>query len=228
LSQLATWMREALGSGSIHRVALRTAERTHSGRGIVPIARIDGSLLAFRHYHRGGVVAALLRDRYARLGEPRPLRELLVSEGARGRGVPTPRVVAGAVYARGPFYSADLVTEYVDDAVSLAAAVLEEAGPGRYAGLAAASRLAERMARAGLHHPDLNATNILLTTDGQGARAHVLDLDRARLTSGGSTAGAPMRSRLVRSLRKLAATAGQSMTEPECRLILAEGEGRDA
>src|SRR5204863_45148 len=82
------------------------------GRGPVPVLATPRGRWVVRRYHRGGRVAALLRDRYLRWGSSRPLREAHVSGELLRRGIPTPRVVAGAIYPDGAFYRADLMTEF--------------------------------------------------------------------------------------------------------------------
>lgn len=208
---LRPWAERALAGGTLHGRAAAEAEATLQGRGPVHVVEAGGRPRAVRHYFRGGAVAALLGDRYLRVGEPRPLAELRASEAARSRGVPSPRVVAGAVYPAGVFYRADLVTDYVPGARDLAAWLFGEAGPDeRRAALAATGTLVARMAAAGLRHPDLNAGNVLLTTSDDGLRALLLDLDRCALAPPGRSASSgPLLARLERSLRKLSGATGR-------------------
>jgi 3-deoxy-D-manno-octulosonic acid kinase len=131
--------------------------------------------------------------------------EARASAGVRARGIPTPRVVAGALYPRGLFYRADLVTEFVPASRDLADALFrgaEAERPDRPLLLEEAGRLLARMAREGVEHPDLNARTILLTREGGALVAMLLDLDRCRLRA----APLPpdrMLGRLERSLRKI-------------------------
>jgi 3-deoxy-D-manno-octulosonic acid kinase len=172
-----------------------------------------------RRYLRGGAVAPWLGDRYLRGGEPRPWGELRASVSARARGVPTPAVVAGAIYPAGPLhYRADLVTERVPDAMDLAALLFGLAGTSPVdpaAALRASGALIARAAAAGLVHPDVNAKNILLRQGTRGPEAYLIDLDRSRLrsTPRPSTDRAAMKARLERSLEKLAAQTGATLTE---------------
>ena len=73
-----------------------------------------------RHYHRGGAVASLLGDRYLRVGEPRPVRELRLGRALERLGVPTVPHLAAAVYTHGIWYRGDLVTRWVSGSVDLA------------------------------------------------------------------------------------------------------------
>jgi 3-deoxy-D-manno-octulosonic acid kinase len=219
------WLRGTLAAGltlAQWAEAQPTAE-PRAGRGRVHVVPAPASgpggrgRWAVRHYFRGGAVARpLLRDRYLSVGTPRPFREILASHGARARGIPTPAVVAGAVYPSGIFHRADLVTELIPDGMVLADVLFGEDRPtperGR-AALAAAGELIRRMERTGVRHVDLNARNILLTwsADAEGAPSvHLLDLDACTLTSGPLPAG-PMQARLQRSLRKFERRSGRKL-----------------
>jgi len=164
---------------------------------------------AVRRYRRGGMASALLRDRYVRLGAPRPLRELAASVHARAEGVNTPAVVGCGVYVSPWFYRADLVTELIPHARTLDnevfhAGVRDAARAER--ALVGAGHLVRSLARAGVLHVDLNAANILLDREDS---AWVVDLDRGRVSSRGERRmGAAMLERLERSLRKLSAVRG--------------------
>lgn len=213
---------------SVHR-ALRSASslyewaaghpsaRSHLGRGAAYQVSTDGSDWLVRRYRRGGLVARLLSDRYAAVGAPRPLRELRASEAARGRGVPTPQVLAAAIYDAGPFYRADLVTSFVPDSRELAEVSF---GAARIDGdrLAQAWHAAGTLLRltfaAGIDHADLNLRNILLTRlDDAAPQAWLLDLDRATAGNGpvGRRGRLRMLNRLHRSRRKLEAQSGLAL-----------------
>lgn len=228
------WAREVLGRGDrLHAwAATRPGARPLEGRGRVwdvpaPASGPDGRRRwAVRHYRRGGAVASLLDDRYLAAGAPRPLRELRASEAARARGVPTPAVVAGAVYPAGPFYRADLVTELVPDGVELRALLFDAApGPDPARALEATGRLIRLLEARGVRHPDLNAANVLLT-GGEAVEAWLLDLDRCGVGPEGRAAPAgPMRRRLRRSLEKLARRGGGGGLPGELDEALARGLG---
>jgi 3-deoxy-D-manno-octulosonic acid kinase len=174
-----------------------------------------------RRFRRGGIVAPALGDRYLRAGEARPVTELRASVAARARGVRTPAIVAGAMYPAGPFYRADLVTELVPEARTLADSLFGDAPGGdeasegseasrddppvdSRAALRAAGRLVRSLEDARVLHADLNAGNILLRSVRGDLEPWVLDLDRCRVLSrDGPAPGAAMRGRLERSLRKL-------------------------
>lgn len=178
---------------------------------------------AVRHYSRGGrIFPTLLGDRYLGLGVPRPLHEVSVSEEARSRGVPTPRVMAAALYPSPPFYRGDLVTEFVPNSKDLMGTLFDPRKTGvggaseRLEALKAAGALIRTLQEAGLLHGDLHAGNVLLRWEGTLPRAQALDLDRSRvLPKGRHAPPGPMLNRLTHSLRKWQGRTGLRLTEGE-------------
>lgn len=159
-----------------------------------------------RHYQRGGVFGGLLKDFF--LGKKRFLREVRVSEWARGENIPTAEVLALRIEHKGlGLYSGDLVTreiegsEDLDEYLKLARA--RERGtkdPGKEI-LRSVALLLQGMHRAGLYHADLNLKNILVQITERGVSSYVIDLDRARVIK---PLGSRMRIRnLVRLYRSL-------------------------
>jgi 3-deoxy-D-manno-octulosonic acid kinase len=203
------------GAGTLYGWAsAQPGARALAGRGAAYVVDGADGEWVVRHYRRGGAVARLLNDRYLRLGEVRPLRELRASEAARARGVSTPQIVAAVIYAEGPVYRADLATRLVPGAADLADTVLgsgDRAAGGagaRIAAWTAAGRLLRSAFAAGVEHADLNMRNILIQRRGDAAAAcdaWLLDLDRAVVGAGAVSAAArsAMLERLHRSRRKL-------------------------
>lgn len=244
LPAIADAVEDLLAAGTLYGWASAHPERRGLGgrsqalRVPAPRPGGDGQAWVVRHYVRGGSVAApLLGDRYLRLGTPRPFAELRASERARARGVRTPRVLAAASYPAGLFRRGDLVTEWLPEAVDLAAAVFGgEGGVGGLGGeggsdrdvsrmLETAGALVRELTMAGVEHVDLNARNVLLRQRDGGLEGWVLDLDRARLhPEAVVSAGARMLARLERSLAKVAAAAGTSFPQA-LRAALRRGAG---
>ena len=140
-------------------------------------------------------------------GGSRPGRELRASVEARKRGVPTPAVVAGATYSAGMFYRADLATELIPDAESLADLLFgnSDSQVDVEKALHVAGKVVRKLEDARVLHPDVNAGNILLRIHLGETEAHVIDLDRCNILP--QAAPGPhhfMRGRLERSLRRLA------------------------
>jgi hypothetical protein len=81
------------------------------------------------------------------------------------------------------------------------------------------AELITRLAREGVHHPDLNAENVLIARDAQRVHAILLDLDRCRVAGpSGPADAAKLRRRLARSIRKLERTRGRFLNEGEGHL----------
>jgi len=227
-----SWFQEALANsptlyaaaGDLHRSSPSRGPLLR-GRAPVFVVSLDFTTVAVRHYLRGGAVASLLGDRYLRLGAPRPIAETLASERVRSLGIPTPRVVAAAIYPHGPFYRGDIATEFIAGGADLGEFLFGGAEPGgslesspdarsrsdasgengtigggsdRISALRETMGLIERLGAAGIYHPDLNVKNFLVESGPSSMTVHLLDLDRCRSASGRS--GAP-REAMVRRLR---------------------------
>jgi len=147
---------------------------------------------------RGGVVAALVRERYAGLA-PRPWRELAVTLGARERGAPVPEVLAACVHGWLVYRSAVVTAEVADARTAIEALAAAPSPSARGAIAAVAAGAIARLHASGVEHADLNLTNVLIAEGG----AMIVDLDRARLRS--ARLGDAARRRNLRRLRRSAA-----------------------
>jgi hypothetical protein len=181
-----------------------------------------------RHAMRGGFLSRTGSDLF--FPPTRGLRELVNSLRLRLAEVPTPEVVAVISYSAGPFLRrSDVATREIPESHDLAA-VLREMPPGdhRDACLQAAGTLLRSLGRAGAHHPDLNARNVLVTWDSdEGAGAHILDVDRIRFHVPGDPMVARANlGRLYRSLRKLRDHGELEISETEIELIGAAAASR--
>jgi 3-deoxy-D-manno-octulosonic acid kinase len=169
------------------------------GRGGVQLIATPAGECVLRHYRRGGMVAALMRDRYLWRGAnaTRGFAEFrLLAEIVR-LGLPGPAPVAARYRRHGPFYQADLVTLRIADAQTLAeclAAGRLDAELAREVGA-----LVARFHRAGIWHADLNAHNVLVT----GTGLYLIDFDRGRLRAPAEGWRLANLRRLHRSLVKL-------------------------
>jgi RIO-like serine/threonine protein kinase len=167
--------------------------REYGGRGVAYGVRLAGARVVVRHSRHGGLLAPLTGDLF--LPPTRAPHERRSAVRLEERGVPTPEVVAYAVYHVGLFRRTDVVTREIEGARDLAAC---EATPEAQA---AVERLLAAMAEAGALHPDLNAKNILVAPDGDGLLAYVIDVDRVVFRKGGVDHA--NRARLRRSIAKL-------------------------
>ena len=152
-----------------------------------------------RHYLRGGKAALLSRDRYLYVGagRVRSFAEFRLLARMRQAGLPVPRPVAAHYRVQGPTYSANLITEWIEGARTLASALRETDDPEHV--MESVGAVAARFHRAGICHADLNAANILIDQDGE---VWLVDFDRARRRRPGNWRNSRLR-RLKRSLEKL-------------------------
>lgn len=171
------------------------------GRGGVAVITTPAGECVLRHYHRGGLVARVLADRYLWLGatRTRSFAEFHLLEYAARLGLPGPAPVAARYVRAGLLYTADLITVRVAEARTMAQCLAD----GRLDSAMAAEVgvVIARFHRAGIWHADLNAHNILLNADG----AHLIDLDRGRLRPPARVWRQRNLRRLHRSLLKLGA-----------------------
>lgn len=224
------WIESVLSTApTLHAAAARLGGSHMSGRGPVYAVPTTSGVWVVRHFHRGGAIGPVLGDRYLARGVPRPFREASASQMVRGRGIPTPRVIAASVYRAGPFYRGDLVTELVPEAEELSEILFDPDRTGlagtadRKEALRETGALVAKMARAGVRHPDLNAKNILLQWSGGRPTAYVLDLDRTTVGKARSSTSAiadSMLSRLLRSLRKFERSRGVRIPTSETDLLV--------
>ena len=180
----------------------RDALRTQAGgRGGVSIIAAPFGECVLRHYRRGGLVAALMGDRYLWTGadRTRPFKEFRLLAEITRLGLPGPVVVAARYFRRGLFYGADLLTRRIADAQTLA----ECLAAGRLDGELAEElgALVARFHRAGIWHADLNAHNVLVAPE----QLYLIDFDRGRVRAPDAAWQQANLQRLRRSLLKLGA-----------------------
>lgn len=168
-----------------------------AGRGPVLAVTVSGIPAVLRRYRRGGLVSRLVTRDYVFTGwnRSRGFREWRVLRRLREAGLPVPEPLAASCERRGPVYRAGLLTRRLEGTRSLTE-VSGEMTAGDWERL---GNLLARFFAAGTWHPDLNAGNILMDTDGG---FHLIDFDRARIRNG-PVDGSAMLGRLERSLRKL-------------------------
>jgi 3-deoxy-D-manno-octulosonic acid kinase len=167
-----------------------------------------------RHYRRGGLMARMSTRHYLWLGVSRLrcVREVALLERLRAAGLPVPEPIAGAWWREGLFYRAALLMARIPVRADLMSLVHEDAAKAPWE---AVGRTLARFHRFGVHHPDLNARNVLQTREGGIA---LIDWDRGTLghSPGGWCEGEI--ARLERSLRKYRRTVPQD--------VIAEGMER--
>jgi 3-deoxy-D-manno-octulosonic acid kinase len=190
-----------------HWASLGALEEIAGGRSSIAVLNVGaaladsaGSRWVLRHYRRGGLIARLSQDSYLWAGaaRTRSFAEWRLLAELRRLGLPVPAPIA-ARYVRGLVtYRADLITELLPGTRTLADAITGRDLPE--AGWRAVGRTIGMFHRAGVHHADLNANNILLTENI--TQVYILDFDRGRIEARGAWEQTVL-ARLRRSLEKI-------------------------
>lgn len=211
-------VRTMLAAGTLHDFARTDPHaRPLKGRGVVYSVSLPGSdeQAVIRRNHHGGLFGSLLGDLF--LPPTRAPRELRTSERLRAAGVPTPAMLAYAVYdAPAGLVRADIMTREVPNAADLAAPLQSENAATRVRALAATACLVRVLSDAGARHHDLNVKNVLLgESEDLVLRALVLDVDRVTFGQAGVVVLEQNLARLLRSARKWQSLHGARVTNAE-------------
>jgi 3-deoxy-D-manno-octulosonic acid kinase len=172
------------------------------GRGAVWFVRGEFGEGVLRHYRRGGLIGRLVSDRYVWRGEDatRSFREFRLLAALRALALPVPSPLAAGYAREGAFYRADLLTQRIPSARTLAQRLHD--GSLRVEDWRRIGGALARFHAHGAYHADLNAHNVLF--DGEDA-IWLLDFDRGELRRAEPGWIESNLARLQRSLRKLGA-----------------------
>ena len=150
-----------------------------------------------KQYFRGGLARRFSQGRYFYLGamRTRSFQEWRITKRLWQADLPVPEPLAAFFQRSGLSYRAALISRQIEHAQTLA----ERADQMSKEHWHLIGKSLARFAAFGLHHPDLNARNILIDTND---KLWWIDFDRARITANSVDANA-MHQRLLRSLNKL-------------------------
>ena len=155
--------------------------------------------LVLKHYYRGGLVASFLKDQYLGFDveKTRSFREWRLLKQLREFGLPVPEAVAARAVKGLVYFRADLITEEIQGARTLADILTAEPLPA--VTWQQVGACIKRFHAHDVYHADLNARNILLTAAGQ---IYLIDFDNSYIRSGSESWKAANLARLHRSLMK--------------------------
>jgi 3-deoxy-D-manno-octulosonic acid kinase len=145
------------------------------------VSLADGNRIVFRHYTHGGLLRAILGDRY--LFGSRSFQELALTEEVRSCGIPTIQPV-GAIHRSTlpPFYHAYLFSLEIPHAKNLIQYFQESAShpipeylSQKRKFIRMAAHLLREFHQAGFFHGDLQLKNILVAED----QVFMIDFDRS-------------------------------------------------
>ena len=213
-------VRSALESGTLYEYAARhQASRALSGRGVAYAAPLpNGERVVVRHNRHGGLLAPVTGDRF--LTPTRAPYELAAALRLEAAGVPTPRIVAYAIYPAGLLIRrSDVASREILDSSDLAAVLTSGSPTERRASLESAAVLMGHLSASGARHHDLNLKNILLarrTERRDSPIAYVLDVDRVEFgRPGDSRVTERNLDRFMRSARKWRELHGARIEDAE-------------
>ena len=216
-ADVADGLRDALQAAppdapTLHGYAARApTAREMQGRGVAYALALPGTGLraVVRHNRHGGLLRSLTGDLFR--GATRAPKELDIAVGLAELNIPTPAVLAYAIYPAGAGFSrSDVVTAEVPDARDFGDVLLatNDDQEGREAAWGAVETLLDEMRESGVLHRDLNVKNILLRGNGEKPQAWLLDVDRVQFGWLPPEADEKNRSRLARSVEKWRDTRG--------------------
>lgn len=167
-------------------------------RGEARFFRYGPHELVAKHYRRGGMLSRLVHDQYfaCHVEATRAFKEWHLLEKMRTLGLSVPKPVAACVSMQGCTYRADLVTEKIDGAKTIAEK-LRESNFDNETWMSIGAFI-KRFHRLGVYHADLNASNMLINTQSD---LFMLDFDKGRI-KGGEGWKIDNIDRLLRSLLK--------------------------
>ena len=168
------------------------------GRAQVTYFSYNDKTLVLKHYYRGGLVASFLKDQYLGFDveNTRSFKEWRLLKQLREFGLPVPEAVAARAVKGPGFYRADIITEKIEDARTLADVLSDEkldAASWRQLGACI-----KQFHAHDVYHADLNARNILLAA----GQVYLIDFDNSYIRSGSESWKIANLARLHRSLMK--------------------------
>ena len=160
-----------------------------------------GHDMVLRHFYRGGLIGRVNKDLFLRVGpqKSRAFLEFDLLNVMRSKGLAVPRPVAARYAPRGLFYRADIITERIPNAQTLAEILQDKSLPTHL--WTAIGKAIRKLHDHKVFHSDLNCRNIMIDADGV---VWLIDFDKCRQRDGNSWKQDNI-NRLERSLHKVTA-----------------------
>ncbi len=136
-----------------------------NGRGTTWFVDLEHLEVALRHYRRGGMLGKLVQDSYLFSGweSTRSFQEFRLLNIMKDAGLHVPRPIAARAVKRGPFYTADLLSEKIPKSRDLVSILQEAPLPAEI--YQKIGREIRKMHDLQVNHTDLNIHNILIDDD---------------------------------------------------------------
>ena len=189
-----------------------------AGRGSVTFFTHAEKSMVHKHYLRGGLVSKLIFDQYLwlNLEQTRSFVEFRALEEMSQLGLPVPRPIAARVKRRGVSYTADLITEKLDNTKTLGDCLYDQSVSEQI--FSTIGETIKNFHATGCYHPDLNVENILID---ESQKVFLLDFDRWKRKEESTRLGVTNIERLKSSIRKRLGSMGLPFPEKEWEGFLA-------
>lgn len=177
----------------------KAIRRVATGRADAVFYHHQGLNLVCKHYHRGGMVARWMGDRYfgVKLNKTRAFAEFKLLQQLHHLGLPVPVPVAASVIQQGLFYQADLVTKEITQVTPVAEILMQRAKDETF--WRSIGTCIKSFHDHNVYHADLNARNILI---GENEEIHLIDFDKGAIRHLGDAWKTSNLARFQRSLQK--------------------------
>ncbi|RLA08111.1 MAG: 3-deoxy-D-manno-octulosonic acid kinase [Gammaproteobacteria bacterium] len=173
--------------------------KTQSGRSDTLFFEWNKLKIVKKHYYRGGLMSKISQDKYFYLGNKfiRAYAEFYLLIFLNKKNMRSPVPLGLRVVKNGLFYTCDLLTQEIENSISLADLVQNKNIKKSHW-----QNIGQEIARfhnIGLHHADLNSNNILLVK----AVPYLIDFDKCKIKKCATRWQQKNLRRLLRSLKKL-------------------------
>ena len=176
-----------------------------AGRGNVAFFEHSGKSMVQKHYLRGGLISKFIVDQYLwlNLELTRSFIEFRALEKMSQLGLPVPKPIAARVSRYWGYYTADLITEKIENTKTLGDYLQDQTFSEQISLII--GKTIKSFHSNECYHPDLNVENILI---GEAQGVFLVDFDRWKSRNVTKRSGAKNIARLKRSINKLCDSKG--------------------
>lgn len=187
-----------------------------SGRGSAWVIKSEWGKWILRHYYRGGLYANFIKDSYlwAGLARTRVYQEFKLLEKIHDLGLPSPKPIAALIQKKGLYYKNDLIMQHIDHQKTMAKSLIENDLPLNL--WQQIGRTISQYHHNGIYHSDLNAHNILLSSD----QVFIIDFDKGCIKNINSKWQQKNMIRLKRSIEKITQKSCDHTLKPQWQALM--------
>lgn len=168
---------------------------TAQGRGTTWFIEHDKHQWVLRHYYRGGLIGKYIKDSYwfTSWEDTRAAREFALLAQLNAWQLPAPEPIAFKAVKRGLVYTADLLTQRIENSQDLVAILSQNKVDDAL--WLRIGEIIQRFHAHGVYHHDLNAHNILIDEKGD---IWIIDFDRGEIRPNNTAASVWKNKNLAR------------------------------